>query len=73
MCIGCQVLSCFTSCLSEIRTFFEMKNVEHHELANTERHLKFYYLVDMTENVKMQGVGNAVLSLQQAVFAFESS
>lgn len=68
-----KVLSCFAACLSEIRTFLEMKNVEHHELANTERRLKFYYLVDMTENVKMQGVGNAVLSLQQAVFAFESS
>uniref|UniRef100_A0A803JPN2 DUF4371 domain-containing protein n=1 Tax=Xenopus tropicalis TaxID=8364 RepID=A0A803JPN2_XENTR len=36
-----------------------------------------YYLVDMTErlnqlNVKMQGVGNTVLPLQQAVFAFEN-
>uniref|UniRef100_A0A3B4FRD4 Tc1-like transposase DDE domain-containing protein n=1 Tax=Pundamilia nyererei TaxID=303518 RepID=A0A3B4FRD4_9CICH len=72
-----KVLSCFAACLSEIRTFLEMKNVEHPELANNEWLLKFYYLVDMTEhlnqlNVKMQGVGNTVLSLQQALFAFEN-
>ncbi|XP_053179500.1 general transcription factor II-I repeat domain-containing protein 2-like [Scomber japonicus] len=72
-----KVLSRFAACLSEIRTFLEMKNVEHPELANTEWLMKFYYLVDMTEhlnqlNVKMQGVGNTVLSLQQAVFAFEN-
>nr|XP_033805884.1 general transcription factor II-I repeat domain-containing protein 2-like [Geotrypetes seraphini] len=71
-----KVLSHFAASLSEIRTFLEMKNVEHPELANTEWLLKFYYLVDITEhlnqlNVKMQGVGNTVLSLQQAVFAFE--
>lgn len=72
-----KVLSRFAACLSEVRTFLEMKNVKHPELANTEWLLKFYYLVDMTEhlnqlNVKMQGVGNTVLSLQQAVFAFEN-
>ncbi|XP_068101524.1 protein FAM200C-like [Hyperolius riggenbachi] len=72
-----KVLSRFAACLSEIRTFLAMKNVEHPELENTEWLLKFYYLVDMTEhlnqlNVKMQGVGNTVLSLQQAVFAFEN-
>ncbi|XP_029452690.1 general transcription factor II-I repeat domain-containing protein 2A-like [Rhinatrema bivittatum] len=72
-----KVLSRFAACLSESRTFLEMKNVEHPELANTEWLLKFYYLMDMTEhlnqlNVKMQGVGNTVLSLQQAVFAFEN-
>ncbi len=55
----------------------EQKDVEHPELANTEWLLKFYYLVDMIEhlnqlNVKMQGTGNTVLSLQQAVFAFEN-
>jgi len=53
-----------------------MKNVEHPELTNTDWLQKFYYLVDMTEhlnqfNVKMQGIGNTILSLQQAVFAFE--
>ncbi len=72
-----KVLSRFAACLSEIRTFLEIKDVEHPELANTEWLLKFYYLVDMTEhlnhlNVKMQGIGNTVLSLQQAVFAFEN-
>ncbi|XP_069599634.1 general transcription factor II-I repeat domain-containing protein 2-like [Ranitomeya imitator] len=72
-----KVLSRFAACLSEIRTFLEMKNVDHPELSNTEWLLKFFYLVDMTEhlnqlNVKMQGVGNTVLSLQQAVFAFEN-
>uniref|UniRef100_A0A3P8SCE9 HAT C-terminal dimerisation domain-containing protein n=1 Tax=Amphiprion percula TaxID=161767 RepID=A0A3P8SCE9_AMPPE len=71
-----KVLSRFAACLSEIRTFLEMKDVEHPELTNTEWLMKFYYLVDMTEhlnhlNVKMQGIGNTVLSLQQAVFAFE--
>uniref|UniRef100_A0A3Q1C722 SPIN-DOC-like zinc-finger domain-containing protein n=1 Tax=Amphiprion ocellaris TaxID=80972 RepID=A0A3Q1C722_AMPOC len=72
-----KVLSRFAACLSEIRTFLEMKDVEHPELTNTEWLMKFYYLVDMTEhlnhlNVKMQGIGNTVLSLQQAVFAFEN-
>uniref|UniRef100_A0A673CGC6 HAT C-terminal dimerisation domain-containing protein n=1 Tax=Sphaeramia orbicularis TaxID=375764 RepID=A0A673CGC6_9TELE len=72
-----KVLSRFAACLSEIRTFLEMKNVEHPELTDTEWLLKFYYLVDITEhlnqlNVKMQGIGNTVLSLQQAVFGFEN-
>ena len=54
-----------------------MKNMEHPELADNEWLLKFYYLVDMTEhlnqlNEKMQGVGNTILSLQQAVFALEN-
>lgn len=54
-----------------------MKNVEHPELADTEWLLKFYYFVDLTAhlnqlNVKIQGIGNTVLSLQQAVFAFEN-
>jgi len=53
-----------------------MKNVEHPELTNTDWLQKLYYLVDITEhlnqlNVKMQGIGNTILSLQQAVFAFE--
>ena len=53
-----KVLSRFAACLSKIRTFLDMKDVE---LANTERLQKFYYLVDMTEhlnqlNVKMQGI-----------------
>ncbi|KAJ3592976.1 hypothetical protein NHX12_005314 [Muraenolepis orangiensis] len=72
-----KVLSRFAACLNEIRTFLEMKGVGHPELADTEWLLKFYYLVDLTEhlnqlNVKMQGIGNTVLSLQQAVFAFEN-
>ena len=44
--------------------------------SDTEWLLKLYYLVDISEhlnqlNVKMQGIGHTVLSLQQAVFAFE--
>ena len=54
-----------------------MKDVKLPEPADTEWLLKFYYLVDMTKqlnqlNVKMQGIGNTVLSLQQIVFAFEN-
>lgn len=72
-----KVLSRFVARLKEIRTFLEMKGIEHPERAETEWLLKFYYLVGMTEhlnqrNVKMQGIGNPVLSLQQAVFAFEN-
>uniref|UniRef100_A0A3B3Y521 SPIN-DOC-like zinc-finger domain-containing protein n=1 Tax=Poecilia mexicana TaxID=48701 RepID=A0A3B3Y521_9TELE len=72
-----KVLSRFAACLNEIRNFLEMKGIEHPELVETEWLLKFYYLVDMTEhlnqlNVKMQGIGNTVLSLQHAVFAFEN-
>ena len=72
-----KVLSRFAACLDEIRTFLGRKNVEHPELADTEWLLKFYYLVDLTQhlnqlNAKMQGVGNTILSLQQAVFAFEN-
>ena len=71
------MLSRFAACLSEIWTFLKMKGVKHPELANTEWLLLFQYLVDMTEhlnqlNVKMQGIGNTVLSLQQAVFAIEN-
>uniref|UniRef100_A0A3B3C531 SPIN-DOC-like zinc-finger domain-containing protein n=1 Tax=Oryzias melastigma TaxID=30732 RepID=A0A3B3C531_ORYME len=67
----------YHACLNEIRTFLEMKGIEHPELAETEWLLKFYYLVDITEhlnqlNGKMQGIGNTLLSLQQAVFAFEN-
>ena len=44
--------------------------------SDTEWLLKLYYLVDISEhlnqlNVKMQGIGNTVLLLQQAMFAFE--
>uniref|UniRef100_A0A3P9HEE7 DUF4371 domain-containing protein n=1 Tax=Oryzias latipes TaxID=8090 RepID=A0A3P9HEE7_ORYLA len=60
-------------------TFLEIKNVKHPELADTHQLtlLNFYYLVDMTGhlnhlNGKMQVVGNTILSLQQAVFAFEN-
>ncbi|XP_067939665.1 protein FAM200C-like [Watersipora subatra] len=72
-----KVLSRFATCLSGIQAFLAMENVEHSELADTEWLLKFYYIMDMTEhlnqlNVKMQGVGNPILSLQQAVFAFEN-
>uniref|UniRef100_A0A3P9HEH3 DUF4371 domain-containing protein n=1 Tax=Oryzias latipes TaxID=8090 RepID=A0A3P9HEH3_ORYLA len=66
-------------CWFEIRTFLEIKNVKHPELADTHQLtlLNFYYLVDMTGhlnhlNGKMQVVGNTILSLQQAVFAFEN-
>ncbi|KAJ4945074.1 hypothetical protein JOQ06_013612 [Pogonophryne albipinna] len=72
-----KVLSHFAACLSEIRTFLEMKGVKHPELDNTDWLLQFHYLVDITGhlnqlNVKMQGIGNTISSLQQAVFAFES-
>ncbi|XP_033834271.1 general transcription factor II-I repeat domain-containing protein 2-like [Periophthalmus magnuspinnatus] len=72
-----KVLSRFAACLNEIWTFLEIKGIKHPELTETEWLLKFYHLVDMTEhlnqlNVKMQGIGNTVLSLQQAVFAFEN-
>lgn len=67
-----KVFSHFASRLSEIWTFLEMQGVKHPELANDEGLLKFYYLADMTEyvnqlNVKRQGIGSTILSLQQAV------
>ena len=54
-----------------------MQNVEHPQLTNPDWHWKFYYLVDMSEhlnqsNVKMQGIGNTILSLQLTLFAFEN-
>ena len=69
------VFSRFPACQSKIWTFLEMKNVEHPELTNIEWFRKFYFLVYLTEhinqpNVKMQGIGNTILYLQQAVFAF---
>ncbi|XP_076802838.1 general transcription factor II-I repeat domain-containing protein 2B-like isoform X2 [Clavelina lepadiformis] len=71
-----KVLNRFAACLREIRTFLEMNNVKHPELTNNDWLRKFYYLMDMTGhlnqlNMKMQGTGNTILSLQQAVFAFE--
>ena len=72
-----KVLSCFAACLSEIRTFLQMKNVEHPELTNPDWQRKFYCLVDMTEhlnelNVKMQSMGYTILSPQQTFFAFQN-
>uniref|UniRef100_A0A3P9I4J9 Uncharacterized protein n=1 Tax=Oryzias latipes TaxID=8090 RepID=A0A3P9I4J9_ORYLA len=63
-----KVLSCFTACLSKL-----FGNEKCPELSNTERFLKFYYLVNMAGHLsqlylKMQGVTNTVLSLQKAVF-----
>ncbi|KAJ4930969.1 hypothetical protein JOQ06_025270 [Pogonophryne albipinna] len=54
-----KVLSRFADCLSEIRTFLEMKSVKHPELDNTDWLLQFHYLVVITGhlnqlNVKMQ-------------------
>ncbi|KAM6983489.1 general transcription factor II-I repeat domain-containing protein 2B [Tautogolabrus adspersus] len=51
-----KVLSRFAACLNEIRTFLEMKGIEHPELAETEWLLKFYYLVDMTEHLNQLNV-----------------
>ena len=72
-----KVLNCFAACLREIRTFLEIKYVEHPELTNLDCLRKFYYLVDITEhlnqfNVKRQGIGNTILSLQQTLFASEN-
>nr|XP_014351068.1 PREDICTED: general transcription factor II-I repeat domain-containing protein 2-like [Latimeria chalumnae] len=72
-----KILARFAACLKEIKTFLEMKGVTHPELSNCDWLLKFYHLVDITGhlnqlNVKLQGQGNTILSLQQAVFAFES-
>ena len=72
-----KALSRFAACLSGIRIFFEIKNLEHPEPSNIKWFRKFYYFVNMTErpnqlNVKMQGIGNTILSLQQAKFAFEN-
>uniref|UniRef100_A0A8C5I931 HAT C-terminal dimerisation domain-containing protein n=1 Tax=Gouania willdenowi TaxID=441366 RepID=A0A8C5I931_GOUWI len=62
---------------SNVRWLSRGKVLSRFAASETEWLLKFYYLVDMTEhlsqlNVKMQGIGNTVLSLQHAVFAFEN-
>ncbi|XP_056123007.1 protein FAM200C-like [Rhinichthys klamathensis goyatoka] len=72
-----KALARFAACLNEVRAFLEMKGNVHPELNDIEWLLKFHYLVDITchmnhLNVKMQGIGNTILSLQQAVFAFET-
>ncbi|CAM4608579.1 unnamed protein product [Leuciscus chuanchicus] len=72
-----KVLARFAACLNEVRGFLEKKGNVHPELTDIEWLLKFHYLVDITRhmnhlNVKMQGIGNTILSLQQAVFAFET-
>ena len=74
---GGKVLSRFSTCCSEIRPFLEIKNVMHPVLTNPDWLRKFYYLVDITEhlnqlNVKMQGIENTILSLQQTFCAFEN-
>ena len=51
-----KVLSRFAACLSEIRTFHQMKGFKHPELTDTEWLLKFYYLVDMTEHLNQLNV-----------------
>uniref|UniRef100_A0A6Q2XKQ7 HAT C-terminal dimerisation domain-containing protein n=1 Tax=Esox lucius TaxID=8010 RepID=A0A6Q2XKQ7_ESOLU len=62
MCVGCQGGRC--SAVLQL-------------LDNTDWLLQFHNLVDITGhlnqlNVKMQGIGKTISSLQQAVFAFES-
>ena len=59
-----KVLSRFVICLSEIRTFLEMKNVEHPELADTEWLLKFCYLVAMTEHLNQLNVKIKAFEIQ---------
>ena len=61
-----KVLSRFAACLGEIRTFLEMKNVEHFKLTNPDWLRKFYYVADMIK------YPNQLLSLQQTLFAFEN-
>ena len=58
------MLSRFVICLSEIRTFLEMKNVEHPELADTEWLLKFCYLVAMTEHLNQLNVKIKAFEIQ---------
>lgn len=58
--------------------FLNIKSVKHAELACTEWLWKFYYFADMTEhlnqlNVKMQGVGNTILSLRHLKTSYNSS
>lgn len=69
-----KVLNRFAACLFKVQAFLEIKGIVHPE--HTEWLLKFYYLVDITGhlhklNVKMQGIRNTVLSLQQSVHMFE--
>lgn len=72
-----KVLARFAACLDEVKAFLEKKGAVHPELTDQHWLCKFYYLVDLTEhlnqlNTRMQGHGNTVLSLCQAVLAFES-
>ena len=71
------MLSGLAAYLGEIRMFLQLKNVKHPELTNSDWLREFYYLVDMTEHlnwlsVKIQGVGNTILSLQQTLFALKN-
>ncbi|VDN14974.1 unnamed protein product [Dibothriocephalus latus] len=71
----------FTTLLDEVGNNYHglllhSNGIEHPELAETEWLLMFYFLVDMTAhlnrlNFRMQGNGNTVLSLQQAMYALE--
>lgn len=71
------MLARFAACLNEVKAFLKKKAIIHPELTDQDWLCKFYYLVDITGhlnqlNVRMQGHGNTVFSLYQAVLAFES-
>ena len=73
-----KVLSHFAACLSEIRTSLKMKGVEHPELTDIEWLLQFHYLMDITGHLnqlsmKMQGIGNTVVSLQSCPFPWKQA
>uniref|UniRef100_A0A3Q3IES4 SPIN-DOC-like zinc-finger domain-containing protein n=1 Tax=Monopterus albus TaxID=43700 RepID=A0A3Q3IES4_MONAL len=71
-----KVLSRFVACLSEIRTFLEIKDVKHPELANDEwLEVLLSCGHDLTsEPAQCESARHwkCILSLQQAVFAFEN-
>lgn len=67
----------FASCLEGIKSFLREKGTNHHKSEKYSWPKKFYFMVDVTQqvselNVKLQGKGNVAYTMLEEVECFEN-
>lgn len=67
---------CFSSCINEIKLFFDDKGLQYTELTQNQWLQKLYFLVDVTTqlnqlNRKLQNNGSSAFSMLEEVISFE--